>query len=112
MMTCGSSVMNALSLAAVSSGLVRPLLVPINDSTAFRHVGGDARCRCPPDTPWQSGDSAPAGVRIILGFDDLPGIVGIGGAEDWCVVPVLVSHAVVGSPTGISTADETVTWFS
>ena len=46
---------------------------------------------------------------IILGFDDLPGIVGIGGAETGAFAGLGV-HAVVGSTTD-STADETVTCF-
>ena len=46
---------------------------------------------------------------IILGFDDLPGIVGIGGAETGAFAGLGI-HAVVGSATD-STADETVTCF-
>ena len=46
---------------------------------------------------------------IILGFDDLPGIVCIGGAETGAFAGLGV-HAVVGSTTD-STADETVTCF-
>jgi hypothetical protein len=46
---------------------------------------------------------------IVFGFDDLPGIVGIGGAETGAFAGLGV-HAVVGSATN-STADETVTCF-
>ncbi|HUC84401.1 MAG TPA: hypothetical protein VL970_04340 [Candidatus Acidoferrales bacterium] len=46
---------------------------------------------------------------IILGFDDLPGIVCIGGAETGAFAGRGV-HTVVGSATN-STADETVTCF-
>src|ERR1700677_4483011 len=46
---------------------------------------------------------------IVFGFDDLPGIVGIGGAETGASAGLGV-NAVIGSATD-SPADETVTCF-